>query len=220
MRLSLGLVRVVTTAALLAATPGALSGQVVITLQGGVHLGGVEPPAQSLQQATGGRATAARGVTGEATSAGTRIGIGVSRDWILDGGVAWSHNSSRSATVGQPTPPIGPRTLFASSTIQTRLTNPANRLLLLGGIGPALIFERGDGTPATRHTNVGGLATLGAVLRLDTRTALRLDAQQYFFSGDIADGYTPHLGTTPLRSAGTRARHDFVLLAGVSWRAD
>ena len=60
MRLSLGLVRVVTTAALLAATPGALSGQVVITLQGGVHLGGVEPPAQSLQQATGGRATAAR----------------------------------------------------------------------------------------------------------------------------------------------------------------
>lgn len=62
MRLVLGLVQVVTTAALLAATPGALSGQVVITLQGGVHLGGV--PAQSLQRATGGRATGARGVTG------------------------------------------------------------------------------------------------------------------------------------------------------------
>ena len=79
--------------------------------------------------------------------------------------------------------------------------------MLLGGVGPALIFERGDGTPATRHTNVGGLATLGAVLRLDTRTALRLDAQQYFFSGAIADSYTPHLGTTPLRSADARARH-------------
>ena len=220
MRVSLGLAPVLTTAVLLAAAPVALSGQVVITVQGGVHLGGVEPPAQSLQQATGSRATGARGVTGEATSAGTRIGVGISRDWILDGGVAWSHNSSRSASVGQPTPPIGPRTLFASSTIQTRLTNPANRLLLLGGVGPALIFERGDGTPATRHTNVGGLATLGAVLHLDTRTALRLDAQQYFFSGAIADGYTPHLGTTPLRSADTRARHDFVLLAGFSWRAD
>ena len=77
----------------------------------------------------------------------------------------------------------------------------------------------GDGTPATRQTNIGGLATLAAILRLDARTALRLDAQQYFFSGDIVDGYTPHLGTTPVRSAGTRARHDFVLLAGFSWRA-
>ena len=67
---------------------------------------------------------------------------------------------------------------------------------------------------------LGGLATLGAVLRLDTRTALRLDAQQYFFSGGIADSYTPHLGTTPLRSVDARARHDFVLLAGFSWRAD
>ncbi len=220
MRVSLGVVPVLTTAVLLVAAPVALSGQVVITVQGGVHLGGVEPPAQSLQQATASRATGGRGVTGEATSAGTRIGVGISRDWILDGGVAWSHNSSRSASVGQPTPPIGPRTLFASSTIQTRLTNPANRLMLLGGVGPALIFERGDGTPATRHTNVGGLATLGAVLRLDTRTALRLDAQQYFFSGGIADSYTPHLGTTPLRSADARARHDFVLLAGFSWRAD
>jgi hypothetical protein len=145
--------------------------------------------------------------------------MGISRDWILDGGVAWSHSSSRSSAVGQPTPPIGTCTLFASSTVQTRLSNPASRLILIGGVGPALIFERGDGTAATSRTNIGGLATLAAVLRLDTRTALRLDAQQYLFSGDIADGYTPHLGTGPLRSAGTRARTDFVLLAGISWRA-
>src|SRR5262245_63908227 len=119
MRRSLGSVPLITTAILLVAAPVALPAQVVITVQGGVHLGGVEPPTQSLQQATGGRATGARGVTGEATTAGTRIGIGISRDCILDGGLAWSHSSSRSATVGQPTPPIGPRTLFASSTIRT-----------------------------------------------------------------------------------------------------
>lgn len=205
--------------ALLLVVPAGLRAQVVITAQGGVHLGGVRPT-QSVQQASGSRTSGTRGVTGEATTAGARVGLGISRDWILDGGVAWSHSSSRSSAVGQPTPPIGPRTLFASSTIQTRLSNPASRLILIGGVGPALIFERGDGTAATRRTNIGGLATLAAVLRVDTRTALRLDAQQYFFSGDIGDTYLPHLGTAVPRSAGARTRHDFVLLAGISWRAN
>jgi hypothetical protein len=199
--------------------PAALRAQVVITAQGGVHLGGVGPT-QSLQQASASRAAGTRGVAGEATTAGARVGMGISRDWILDGGVAWSHSSSRSSSVGQSTPPIGARTLFASSTIQTRLSNPASRLILIGGVGPALVFERGDGTAATRRTNIGGLATLAAVLRVDTRTALRLDAQQYLFSGDIGGTYLPHLGTTAPRAAGARVRRDFVLLAGISWRAD
>jgi hypothetical protein len=205
--------------ALSLAAPVGLRAQVVITAQGGVHLGGVGPR-QSLQQVSANRSAGTRAVTGEATTAGARVGMGISRDWILDGGVAWSHSSSRSSAVGQPTPPIGTCTLFASSTVQTRLSNPASRLILIGGVGPALIFERGDGTAATSRTNIGGLATLAAVLRLDTRTALRLDAQQYLFSGDIGGTYLPHLGTTEPRSAGARTRHDFVLLAGISWRAD
>jgi hypothetical protein len=53
-----------------------------------------------------------------------------------------------------------------------------------------------------------------------SRIPARLDAQHYLFSDPIGDGYTPHLGTTPLRASGARLRHDFVLLAGVSWRAD
>lgn len=69
------------------------------------------------------------------------------------------------------------------------------------------------------RTNIGGLAMMAAILRLDTRAALRLDAQQYLFSGDIDDSYTPHLGTTPVHAPGARLRHDFVLLAGMSWRA-
>jgi hypothetical protein len=219
MRVSPGLIGLLTPAVLLGAAPRALTGQMVVMVQGGVRLERVGPPTQSLQQTTGARSSGARGVTGEATTAGTRIAIGISRDWILDGGLVWSHSSNRSTSVARTAAPIGPRTLFISSTIQTRLTNPARRVVLVGGVGPALLFDRGDGTAASRHTNVGGLAALGAVLRLDTRTALRLDAQQYLFSGDIADGYTPHLGTGPLRSAGTGARTDFVLLAGISWRA-
>jgi hypothetical protein len=197
-------------------------GQVELTLQGGVHFDGTEPVRQSLQQGTGGRTTSAggRSSAGEATTAGARIGVALSDRWTLDGGVAWSRSTSRMAAVGQPTPPVGPRTLFASSTVQGRLSDPGSRLVLVGGAGPALIFERGDGTSPARRTNIGGLAMMAAILRLDTRASIRLDAQQYLFSGDIGDSYTPHLGTAPMRSPGARLRHDFVLLAGFSWRAD
>jgi hypothetical protein len=209
-------------AAVLAAVsaPAPAWGQVEVTLQGGVHLAGAAPVGQSLNRATGSRASGTRGSAGEATTAGARIGVALSDRWTLDGGVAWSRSTSRTASVGQPTPPVGPRTLFASSTVQGRLSDAGSRLVLIGGVGPALIFERGEGTAAARRTNIGGLAMMAAVLRLDTRASLRLDAQQYLFSGDIGDSYTPHLGTTPMRSPGARLRHDFVLLAGVSWRAD
>ena len=195
-------------------------GQVEITFQGGVHITGAEPVRQSLQQANSGRSSAGRGSAGEATTAGARIGVALSDRWTLDGGVAWSRSTSRAASVGQPVPPEGPRTVFVSSTVQGRLSDPGSRLVLVGGIGPALIFERGDGTAVAGRTNIGGLAMLAGILRLDTRLSLRLDAQQYLFSGDIDDSYTPHLGTTPVRSPGARLRHDFVLLAGVSWRTD
>jgi hypothetical protein len=214
--------RLASGAALLAllAAPGSASAQVEITVQGGVHLAGDESVRQSLQQANSERSSTDRSSAGETTTAGARIGIGLSDRWILDGGVAWSRSSSRTSMVGQPTPPVGPRLLFASSTVQGRLSNPGARLVLVGGVGPALLFERGDGTALAGRTNIGGLATIAAILRLDTRASLRLDAQQYLFSGDIDQSYTPQLGGTPVHSAAARLRHDFVLLAGVSWRAD
>jgi hypothetical protein len=218
-----GLLRQLASGAALLAplgAPGSASAQVEITVQGGMHLADIEPGRQSLQQASGERPLAGRSSAGETTTAGARIGIGLSDRWILDGGVAWSRSTSRTSSVGQPTPPVGPRLLFASSTVQGRLSDPGSRLMLVGGVGPALIFERGDGTALAGRTNIGGLATIAAILRLDTRASLRLDAQQYLFSGDIDESYTPELGTTPVHSAGARLRHDFVLLAGVSWRAD
>jgi hypothetical protein len=188
-------------------------------LQRDLDLGGTDAAGQSLRQGGAGQSSGGRGLAGEATTAGARIAIGLSERWMLDGGVAWSHNTSRTASAGQPTPPVGPGTLFASSTVQGRLSDPGDRVLVVAGMGPALIFERGDGSTTAGRTNIGGLAMLAAILRLDTRVSLRLDAQQYLFSGPIGDRYTPHLGTTPIRSAGGRLRHDFVLLAGVSWRA-
>ena len=213
------LARVAAVLALLGA-PGAASAQVEITVQGGVRLADIEPVRQSLQQASGERSSTGRSSAGETTTAGARIGIGLSDRWILDGGVAWSRSSSRTSSVGQPTPPVGPRLLFASSTVQGRLNDPGSRVVLVGGMGPALIFERGDGTALAGRTNIGGMATIAAILRLDTRASFRLDAQQYLFSGDIDESYTPELGAKALHSAGARLRHDFVLLAGVSWRAD
>ena len=212
------LFRLAASAVLLGA-PGAAWAQVEVIIQGGVHLG-AEARRQSLQQGSAGRQSAGRGAAGETTTAGARVGVALSDGWILDGGVAWSRSTSRTATVGQPTPPVGPRLLFASSTVQGRLSDAGSRLVLVGGLGPALIFERGDGAAVPGRTNIGGLAMLAAILRLDTRASLRLDAQQYLFSGDIDDSYTPHLRTTPVHAPGARLRHDFVLLAGVSWRAD
>jgi|GEM_PF-6610995 len=203
----------------LAGLPPSATAQVEITLQGGMHLDPSGVSGHALEQRSG-RQAAGRAAVGEATTAGARVGLDLSERWVLDGGLAWSRNTSRDGAVGQPIPPVGTSTLFASSTIQGRLTDPGARLVLVGGMGPALIFERGYGTKSARRTNIGGLATLAGVLRLDTKLSLRLDAQQYWFSAPIGDSYTPHLGTRPVRSSATTLRHDFVLLAGISWRPD
>lgn len=222
--MSLGLIRSLAPAVLpalltLAGLPPAAAAQVEITLQGGMHLNPTGVPGHALEQGSG-RPAGARAAVGEATTVGVRVGLDLSERWVLDGGLAWSHSTSRDGAVGQPIPPVGSSTLFASSSVQARLTDPAARLVLVGGIGPALIFERGGGTEAARRTNIGGLATLAGVLRLDTRLSIRLDAQEYWFSAPIGDSYTPHLGTRPVRSSSATLRHDFVLLAGISWRTE
>jgi hypothetical protein len=63
------------------------------------------------------------------------------------------------------------------------------------------------------------MVTAGAVMRLDHQFSVRLDAQQYLFSSTFEETYTPHLGMAPIPHA-SRLRHDFVLLAGFSWRSD
>ncbi len=199
----------------LAAIPAAA--QVEVTVHGGLRRG-LEGARYHRDQPS--PRTAPGRVLGEATTAGVRLGFCLSDRWQLDGGVAWSRNSNWEGAVSRSLPSFEARTLFVGSTVQGLLTQPGARLGIFAGAGPALIFERGYGTTADERTNLGGMLTFGAVLRLDHQFSVRLDAQQYLFSSTFEDTYTPHLGTAPLPEHASRLRHDFVLLAGFSWRSD
>jgi hypothetical protein len=199
----------------LAAVPAAA--QVEVTVHGGLHMdfaGGARSGLERTEQPH-----AARRWAGEATTAGTRVAVGLSRDWQLDGGVAWSRNSNWEGTVSRTVPSFEAQALFFSSTVQGWLTEPDARLGVVAGLGPAVIVQRGSGVAARHQTNVGGLLTFGGVMRLDRQFSVRLDAQQYFFSSTFENPYTPHLGTAP-SPAHSSLRHDFVVLAGFSWRSD
>lgn len=199
----------------LAAVPAAA--QVEVTVHGGLHMD-VAAAAYGLEQAE--RPRGSRRLAGEATTAGTRVAVGLSPRWQLDGGVAWSRSSTWEGAVSRTLPSFDAHTMFFSSTIQGWLTRPEARFGAVAGMGPAVIVQRGYGVADEQQTNVGGLLTFGGVMRLDRRFSVRLDAQQYLFSSAFDDPYTPHLGTAPTPEHATRLRHDFVVLAGFSWRSD
>jgi Outer membrane protein beta-barrel domain len=199
----------------IAATPAAA--QVEITVHGGLHrAAGVS---QAREQPSSTTAGGSSRLLGEATTAGARIGVGLSDRWQIDGGVAWSRSSNWEGAVSRSLPSFEAGTLFIGSTVQGFLTEPDARLGVFAGAGPALIIERGHGTSTDRRTNLGGMLAAGAVMRLDHQFSVRLDAQQYLFSSVFEETYTPHLGLAPIPHA-SRLRHDFVLLAGFSWRSD
>lgn len=200
----------------LAAIPAAA--QVELTFHGGLHMGGAGGGRYALDQPT--RVAGHSRLLGEATTAGARLGIGLSERWQLDGGVAWSRSSNWEGAVSRVLPSFEAQTLFLSSTVQGWLTQPGSRFGVVAGVGPALIIQRGDGTSAFQQTNLGGLASFGGVMRLDHRFSVRIDAQQYLFSSTFDGSYTPHLGTAPAPEHASRLRHDFVVLAGFSWRSD
>lgn len=192
--------------------------QIEVTVHGGLHLGTPGGPRQSLEQPA--RSVGNSRLLGEATSAGARLGVGLSERWQVDGGVAWSRSSNWEGAVSRPLPSFEAQTLFLSSTVQGLLTQPGSRLGIVAGAGPALIFQRGHEASPAQRTNLGGMLSFAGVLRLDSQFSVRLDAQQYLFSSTFDESYTPHLGTAPAPEHASRLRHDFVLLAGFSWRSD
>jgi hypothetical protein len=200
----------------LAAIPAAA--QVELTFHGGLHMGGAGGVRHALDQPA--RVAGHSRLLGEATTAGARLGVGLSERWQLDGGVAWSRSSNWEGAVSRTLPSFEAQTLFLSSTVQGWLTQPGSRFGVVAGAGPALIFQRDDGTSAFQQTNLGGMVSFAGVMRLDHRFSVRIDAQQYLFSSTFDDSYTPHLGTAPLSEHASRLRHDFVVLAGFSWRSD
>jgi hypothetical protein len=201
-------------AAFLSAVPAAA--QVEVTVHGGVHLDVSSAGGHGLERAE--RPPGARSLPGEATTAGTRLAVDLSRRWQLDGGVAWSRSSTWEGAVSRTLPSLEAQTLFFSTTVQGWLTEPDARFGLMAGAGPAVIVQRGYGAADERTANVGGLLTFGGVMRLDRQFSVRVDAQQYLFSSAFEEPYTPHLGTAPEQAS--RLRHDFVVLAGFSWRSD
>lgn len=202
----------------LSLTAGPAAAQVEVTVHGGLHLDAAAGARYGLEQAE--RPRGARRLPGEATTAGTRLAVDLSHRWQLDGGVAWSRSSTWEGMVSRTLPSMDAHTLFFSSTLQGWLTEPEGRLGVVAGLGPAVIVQRGYGLPDAQQTNVGGLLTFGGVMRLDRQFSVRLDAQQYLFSSAVDDPYTPHLGTAPSPAHASRLRHDFVVLAGFSWRSD
>jgi hypothetical protein len=203
---------------LLSLTAIPAAAQVELTFHGGLHMGGAGGMRRELDQPT--RVAGHSRLLGEATTAGARLGVGLSERWQLDGGVAWSRSSNWEGAVSRTLPSFEAQTLFLSSTVQGWLTQPGSRFGVVAGAGPALIFQRGDAASAFQQTNLGGLVSFGGVMRLDHRFSVRIDAQQYLFSSTFDESYTPHLGTAPAPEHGSRLRHDFVVLAGFSWRSD
>ena len=200
----------------LAAIPAAA--QVEVTVHGGLHADLAGSPRSGLEQTE--RPRGERRWVGEATSAGTSVAVGLSDALHLDVGVAWSRNSNWEAAVSRTIPSFEAQAMFISSTVQGWLTEPGARLGAVAGLGPAVIVQRGYGVADGHQTNVGGLLTFAGVMRLDRQFSLRLDAQQYLFSSALDGPYTPHLGTAPTPAHASGLRHDFVVLAGFSWRSD
>ena len=198
--------------------------QVEVSLQGGVHAAELGRPERSVIDAAAG--ISIEGTNGEATTFGLRLGKWLSDRWGVDGGVALSRNRSWQGSVSIPTGPriasdFQTQTLFSSATLRARITAPNSRWRLVVGAGPAVIFHRGSGNSLlARNTDLGGLVDVGGGVRLSSRLAFTLDAQQYLFSSRFAEPYAGQFVGDPVRPAGSQFRHEVVILAGVSWRAD
>ena len=56
--------------------------------------------------------------------------------------------------------------------------------------------------------------------QLSPRLAFTLDVHQYLFSSRFTEPYAGQFVGEPIQPAGSQFRHEFVILAGVAWRAN
>lgn len=209
---------------LLAVPLSPAAAQVEVSLQGGVHAADLGRPERSVIDAAAG--IAIESTNGEATTLGLRLGKWLSDRWGVDGGVALSRNRSWRGSVSIPTglriaSDFQTQTLFSSATLRARITAPNSRWRLVVGAGPALIFHRGSGNSLlTRNTDVGGLVDVGGDVRLSSRLAVTVNVHQYLFSSSFAEPYPGQFVGDPIQPAGSRFRHEFVILAGLAWRTN
>jgi len=196
------------------------AGQVSISIQGGVHAARLDRPERAVMDP--GQGIALQGGKGEASAVGFRVGYRLSDHWGIDGGVTRSSNRAWNggAPFGLTIERFETRMVFTSATLRARLGAPQSRWGLSLGAGPALIFHEGSGTSLlTRNTDIGGLVDLVGSVRMISRLAFTLDLQQYLFGSNFAEAYEGQYVGDPIRPAGSRFRHEFVILAGLTWRA-
>jgi|RhiMetdeSRZDD1v2_1073273.scaffolds.fasta_scaffold700818_2 hypothetical protein len=200
------------------APPSASAQRIEITLHGGVHAIGLDRPERALVQP--GRDASPQSVPGGATALGLRVGTPLVGRWLWDAGLVWSRNRSALGTVGRTAPAFETHTLFTSTTLRARLTPAMGRFGLSAGAGPALVLHQGSGTSLLgRQADLGAVLSLAGTVGLDPRLAFRLDAQQYLFSSTFRDSYAPPFTSALVEPAGPQFRHEFVVLAGLSWLA-
>lgn len=196
--------------------------QVEISVQGGIHAARLDRPERAVFNP--GDGIAIEGAKGEASTFGLRLGKWLSNRWGINAGVALSRNRSWQGSVSIPTglgiaSDFQTQTIFSSATLSARITAPNSRFGLIVGAGPALIFHRGSGNSLlARNTDLGGLVDVGGSVRLSSRLAFTLDVQQYLFSSRFAEPYAGQFVGDPIQPAGSKFRHEVVLLAGLSWR--
>jgi hypothetical protein len=204
---------------LLLARVSPAAAQLEITLHGGLDAARLDRPERVLVQPA--RFVSLQSAPGEAMAVGVRLGSPVASRFGWDAGLVWSRNESASGSFGGGrAPDFETHTIFASATAQAMVTPPTARLGLRLGLGPALIFHSGSGESLLgRQTDVGAMATLSGQYSLDGRLALRLDAQEYLFSSSFRQPYEGQFVGAPVQPAGSQFRHEFVILAGLSWSA-
>jgi hypothetical protein len=197
-------------------TPAAHA-QVEITIHGGIDAARLDRPERRLvRPATGDSLESA---PGEATALGLRLSGPFARRWAWDAGLVWSRNRSALGDVGPAAPDFENQTFFFSAAAQLLLTNPDARSGLRVGLGPAVILHRGSGSSLlTRQADLGGMLTASGQFSLDGRLALRLDLQEYLFASSFREPYSGQFLGDPIQPAGSQFRHEFVVLAGFSWR--
>ena len=210
----LGIASVISVAS--TAMPFPAHAQVNLTLHGGLHAARLDRPERSLEQPA--RSVSLLTAPGEATALGVRAGGKLAGIWLWDGGVVWSRNRSALGSSGPTDPAFETQTIFASTTAQARLTREQAKFEVAAGAGPALIVHAGSGVSLlSRQVDFGGLLTANGILSIDGRLGIRLDVQEYLFRSSFLSEYRPAEVGAPAQPAGSRFRHEFVFLAGLSW---
>jgi hypothetical protein len=160
-----------------------------------------------------------QGGQGEASALGLRVGHWLSERWGIEGGLVRSRNRAWSGSTAFGVEDFETRIIFTSATFRARLSAPQSKWGLAVGAGPALIFHEGSGTSLlTRNTDIGGLVDVAGSLGVSSRLAFTLNLHQYLFSSSFAEPYEGQFVGDPVQPAGSRFRHEFVILAGLAWR--